>query len=69
MLKINCSLKFFQALYHSTLRQQVLQPDLGLNPAVEGKILYITFHSEQNFPRTTKYLEMGKLSGLSSEPL
>ena len=36
---------------------------------MEGRILYVTFHSEQNFARMTKYLEMGKLSGLSSEPI
>jgi len=43
---------------------------MGFNPAVEGRILYVTLHSKSNFTSITKLsiLRWGNYPGLFSQP-
>lgn len=49
--QIKYTLKCFQALWFSSLQQYLLQPQLGMDPAVEGRMLYVTLHSERKFTK------------------
>ena len=47
-------LKCVQAPWFSSFQQYLLQLHLGMDPAVEGRILYITLPSERKFTGMTK---------------
>ena len=69
--QVKYMLKCFQLLWFSSLQQYLLQPHLGMDPAVEDRILYVNLHSERKFTGMTKLLIMrwdnnpGLFSGLN----